>query len=682
MFLHDYKLEVGSRMEIAAASLESMVKNTDYVGMMRQANSLLITQGVVGVKILDGNQQPLIQKGDSLGFFLQQAITHDNEQIGSIQVTFSNAPIKDKIKALVMLGGFTLLIGVPLAAVLMWFVSGKQTKDILTLSLEVQKLGDIESENINLTGINRQDEIGYLARALAERNDTIRESKRLEQLLFHAINQSHDSIVITDSDARIEFVNPAFSRITGYSFSEAIGQNPSLLQSGKHPARFYEVMWKRLTKGKTWKGLITNKRKNGEEYHEEVTITPVIDDQKNIHHYVAMKRDVTQEIVLKRKLSRAEKMEAIGLMAGGVAHDLNNILSGITGYPELLLMDLAPDSKLRRPIEAIQESAKRAATVVDDLLTVARGVAAVREVHDLNSLIQEYLDSPEFNNLKSLYPNIIYRQQFDADHASISCSPVHIKKCLMNLVTNATEALSDEGMILISTQNQYTYRTAGDIKEGDYVVLTVQDTGPGIPETDLEHIFEPFYTKKVMGRSGSGLGLAIVWNTVTEHKAFIRVASNNSGTSFTLYFPLCHKKASRKKAASDIATLKGNGSILVVDDEEQQRDIASQMLTILGYSVNTVASGEEAVAYCRKTSVDLLILDMLMEPGINGLQTYQQIIKTNPSQKAIVASGFSESNNVIDAKTLGVGSFIKKPYSIEQLGVAVQKELRDQSKAV
>lgn len=679
LFLDDYEQEIESRMEIVATSLVFMVEQTDYLGMLTQANSLLITQGVVGVKILDVNKHPLIQKGNSRGFLLQQPILYNNEHIGTIEVTFSNTPIKDKVKALILLGGIITLIGVPLTAILMWFVSGRQLKDILTLSEEVQKIGDIESESINLTGMNRFDEIGNLARALAEKNNTIRESKKLEQLLYYAINQSHDSVVITDANAKIEYVNPAFSRITGYSYKEAIGQNPSVLQSGRHPAKFYEIMWQRLVKGKTWKGLIINKRKNGEEYQEEATITPVVDPKGITHHYVAMKRDVTQEVVLERKLARSEKMQAIGLMASGVAHDLNNILSGIVGYPELLLLQLSKDSKLREPIEAIHESGKRAATVVADLLTVARGAAAIREVHDLNSLVQQYLDSPESRKLKRLYPNVSHRQQFKARQASILCSSVHIKKCIMNLVINAAEAIIDDGMIRISTENQHLDGSCdfvGDLKKGDYVVLNVQDTGPGILENDLEHIFEPFYTKKVMGRSGTGLGLAVVWNTMQDHDGHVHVKSSKEGTCFQLYFPVIEKQIDVQAVSGKTKYLTGSGEqILIVDDEPQLHDLASQMLSILGYRVDSVCSGELAITFIKENPVDLLVIDMLMEPGMNGRQTFEEILKLYPDQKVIIASGFSESNDIKIMLKLGAKGFIKKPYLIEQLGQAVKRAL-------
>jgi PAS domain S-box-containing protein len=681
LFLSDYEQEIENRMEIAAFSLEAMIKRTDYMGMVNQANSLLVTKGVVGVRILDVNRHPLFQKGSTQGFFLRQPITHKREQIGVIQVTFTNGPIKEKVQSLYLLGLLIAGIGVPFAALLIWFISGRQLQDIVALSGEIHQLGNLDSENIELTGMERKDEIGHLARSLAERNDAIRESKKQEQLLYHAINQSHDSVVITNAAGTIEYVNPAFSRITGYARREAIGRNPRILQSGKHPRKFYEVMWETLTRGETWKGLIINKRKNGEEYQEEATITPVIDRFGNTHHFVALKRDVTQEVVLERKLTRAEKMQAIGLMAGGVAHDLNNILPGIISYPELLLHQLSEDSDLRKPLLAIHESGKRAAAVVADLLTVARGAAAEREVHDLNRMVREYLDSPECAKLKTLYPHISRQKNLDAKEPFISCSPVHIQKCLMNLMTNAAEAIGDQGMIRVRTGNRYLApEKEGEqgLAEGEYVVLTVEDNGPGISEIDLEHIFEPFYTRKMMGRSGSGLGLTVVWNTVQDHGGRVQVERSDGGTRFHLFFPAV--TGEDRRAAEDDASvnLLGNQEhLLVVDDEPQLRDIAAQILQGLNYRVDLVESGEQAVEFVKKQPVDLVLIDMHMEPGMNGRQTYEELVRRHPDQKAIIVSGFSESNDVKVALKLGAKRFLKKPYSIEQLGIAVKESLAD-----
>lgn len=386
--------------------------------------------------------------------------------------------------------------------------------------------------------------------------------------------------------------------------------------------------------------------------------------------------DITELKNTQDQLARAQKMEAIGLMAGGVAHDLNNILSGIVSYPELLLLQLPESSKLREPIEAIRESGERAATVVADLLTVARGVASIREPHDMHVLVQEYLHSPEYEKLKSLHPGVSCTECFEATDSIISCSPIHIKKTLMNLIANAMEAIKGEGEVQVLTSNLILERGADGLPEGRYVVMAVQDNGPGISDDDIKHIFEPFYSKKMMGRSGTGLGLTVVWNTVEDHSGQIRVESSGRGTRFTLFFPVSKEGVSRRESPQpeSVNTAKGE-HVLVVDDELLLRKVASQILLELGYEVSSVASGEEAIEFVKDNPVDLLIIDMLMEPGITGRKTYEQILKTYPQQKAIVASGFSESDDVKATLQLGARGFIKKPYSIDQLGHAVKDAL-------
>lgn len=391
------------------------------------------------------------------------------------------------------------------------------------------------------------------------------------------------------------------------------------------------------------------------------------------------KQSEEERIKLELQLQRAHKMESMGLMAGGVAHDLNNILSGIVGYPELILLTLPQDSDLRKPIEAIHEAGQRAATVVSDLLTVARGAATIREEHDINTLIEKYLSSPEYQKLKSLHPNVIFQQRSESTNSFVSCSPVHVQKCIMNLVTNGCEAITGAGTISLSTYNQYIdEKTTAEheIEVGEYVVLSVQDTGPGISKKDIDHIFEPFYTKKMMGKSGSGLGLAVVWNTMEDHGGKVFVDSNEKGTCFQLYF-LVNKggRVSRTDDEHGGKITGGDAHILVVDDEPQLRDIARWMLASFGYRVDVVNSGESAIEFVKKKPVDLLLIDMLMEPGITGRQTYEEITKLYPNQKAVIASGFAESEDVKATLQLGAGGFIKKPYSIDQLGRAVKETL-------
>ncbi len=381
-----------------------------------------------------------------------------------------------------------------------------------------------------------------------------------------------------------------------------------------------------------------------------------------------------------RKLLHAQKMEAIGTLAGGVAHDLNNILAGLVSYPDLLLMRLAEDSPLREPILTIKESGEKAATIVQDLLTMTRRGVAVKKVVNLNKIVSEYLKSPEYNRLKSFYHDAEVETHFEPNPLNILGSSVHLYKTVMNLVSNAAEALSERGEIIITTQNRYIDRPVkgyDDVQEGEYVVLTVSDNGTGISPEDIERIFEPFYTKKVMGRSGTGLGMAVVWGTVKDHKGYIDVESiEGEGTTFTLYFPVTRQETEKDMSSLSIKDYMGDKeSILVIDDIEEQRYVAKGMLQNLGYSVTTADSGEEAIDYLKTNSADLLVLDMIMDPGIDGLETYKRILELHPGQKAIIASGFSETERVKEAQRMGAGKYIIKPYTLEKIGVAVKEEL-------
>ena len=330
---------------------------------------------------------------------------------------------------------------------------------------------------------------------------------------------------------------------------------------------------------------------------------------------------------------------------------------------------------------AVKESGLRAAAVVADLLTVARGVASKKEMRDLNALVNEYLHSPEHQMMVTRYPHIECTTALVPSLPLVFCSDIHIKKCIMNLVNNAMEAMDGTGRIDISTCFELVdVQTAAQkkIRTGSFVVLRVSDNGQGISERDLERIFEPFYSKKVMGVSGTGLGLAVVWNSVADHNGAISVQSDPTGTHFSLYFPVSTGPGVEQAAPRDGGGESpwGRGEkVLVVDDEGMLRNLASSMLEKLGYKVEQVSSGEQAVEYLQKNPVDLLILDMIMLPGINGRETYEQIIAFAPGQKAIIVSGFAEGDDLRTVQSLGAKGFVKKPYSLEQLGQAVRKEL-------
>ncbi|MCP4022307.1 MAG: response regulator [Desulfobacteraceae bacterium] len=393
-----------------------------------------------------------------------------------------------------------------------------------------------------------------------------------------------------------------------------------------------------------------------------------------------LKKNEQEKADLEAKLFRLQKMEALGTLAGGVAHDLNNILSGISAYPELLLEDLPQDSPLRKPITIIKKSGTKAAAVVQDLLTLARRGVATMEIVNINDLVKNSIESPECESIMEYHPDVAVNIDLDTDLLNVKGSELHIGKTIMNLISNSAEAMPKGGNIFIKTRNRYIDMPLfkyDQITVGDYIVITVTDMGDGIAPEDVDHIFEPFYTKKKMGRSGSGLGMAVVWGTVKDHKGYIDVKSEpGKGTSFDLYFPATREAVPKEESDISLEDLKGNNErILVVDDVEEQRFVAVSILKRLGYQPESVESGEAAIAYLIEKKVDLIVLDMIMEPGLDGLETYEKILKTNPNQKAIIASGFAETERVRKVQHLGAAQYIKKPYTPLQIGKAVKKVL-------
>lgn len=472
----------------------------------------------------------------------------------------------------------------------------------------------------------------------------------------------------------------------GYPEEEALGQNISELVGPPDRLEEAHAFRRRIVSGGTLDVETVRRKKDGSGIDVSLRSAPVIVDNTQIGHFVIY-RDISsrkqaekERTRLEFQLQQSHKMEAIGTLAGGVAHDLNNILSGLVSYPELLLMQIPSDSSLRKPIQTIQQSGEKAAAVVEDLLTLARRGVAVTDVVDLNKIISQYLKSLEYERLKSFHSGVAVETRLETDILNVLGSPVHLSKTVMNLVSNAAEALPEGGTIVVSTENRYIDRPVGgyeDVVEGDYVVLTVTDTGVGISPEDIKKIFEPFYTKKKMGKSGTGLGMAVVWGTVKDHHGYIDVQSREGkGTTFTLCFPVTRMKQGKDDTLLSIEDYRGQGeSILIVDDVEQQRDIASGMLKELGYSVTSVSSGEEAVEYLKNNPADLLVLDMIMDPGIDGLETYRRIVKFRPGQKAIIASGFSETERIKEAQRLGAGAYVKKPFLSVRIGPAIRAEL-------
>ena len=382
---------------------------------------------------------------------------------------------------------------------------------------------------------------------------------------------------------------------------------------------------------------------------------------------------------LEDQLKQAEKLETIGRLTAGVAHDLNNILSGLVTYPEMLLMDLPKDNPWQRHLSLIRQSGRKAAAIVQDLLSLARQGVTEKEIVNLNQIVADYLASPEYGQLMSNHNHVRPEVHLAKTVLNVKGSAFHISKALMNLIHNACEATLVDGTVRITTQNRYLDQPIDAyerIEEGEYVVLSVADNGIGINPEDLPKIFEPFYTKKKLGRSGTGLGMTLIWSTVKDHGGFIDIQTDEGhGSTFDLYFPVTREVPDEMEKSFSLEECRGTERILVVDDIPEQRQIAALMLGKLGYDVKTVASGEAAIERLKNDKVDILVLDMIMDPGIDGCETYRRIVASHPGQKAIIASGFTESDRVKEAQRLGAGTYIKKPYSIEVISRAIRREL-------
>ncbi len=489
----------------------------------------------------------------------------------------------------------------------------------------------------------------------------------------------------TSLDGTILEISPSIEDISQYSQQELKGK--SFFDFYKDTNHRNEMIKRLIKTGHLKDHEIHLTNKDGNIHVCLVTASLLNNKEGKPEKFIGIFRDIsTQKKIekerkeLEERLNRSQKMETVGLLAGGVAHDLNNILSGIVTYPELLAMNLDKDDPLKKSLGIIQSSGYRAAEIVQDLLTLSRRGVIIREVLNLNDLISNFLLTPEYKKILSFHPNIIVEKQIDAAAPFLKGSSIHLQKTLMNLISNAAEAQPDGGIIHIKTQNRLLnnpIKGYDHVEAGNYVVLSVRDNGMGIDPEDLKRIFEPFFTKKVMGRSGTGLGMSVVWGTVQDHEGYIDIISNaDKGTTFDLYFPITLDETSTREEPFSLDACKGNGEkILIIDDVAAQRQIAGVTMEKLGYKTICVSSGEEAVKYLKENDADLLLLDMIMEPGIDGLETYKQILDLNPDQKAIIVSGYSQTRQVKETLRLGAGCYIKKPYTIEKIGIAVKTEL-------
>ncbi|OPY86086.1 MAG: Blue-light-activated protein [Smithella sp. PtaU1.Bin162] len=508
---------------------------------------------------------------------------------------------------------------------------------------------------------------------LMDITDRRRVEEELKRLSI-AIEQADEDVVITDPEGVIQYVNPAFEKITGYSRTEAIGRTPRILKSGIHQPDFYRELWNTIKGGHIWKGTVTNRRKDGKLIEEDATISPLLSSAGTLTGYVALKRDVTNARKIEVQLRQSQKMEAIGVLAGGIAHDFNNILGAMMGYAELAFFKTS-DKKINPYLEQILKSCDRARDLVKQILTFSRQREQEKKFVSVTPIVKEALKL-----LRSSLPATIeIIQTYEVQRDVIICDPTHIHQVLMNLCTNALHAMREQGGVLkiflqeqeFATDNMYNL----DLKKGAYLQLIVSDTGTGIDPDIIDKIFDPFFTTKQLGE-GTGLGLSVVYGIVKDAGGVISVESEpGKGTKFTIYLPLIDSNK-RTDEQKDLSVPHGNGCILYVDDEESIAALGREMLTPLGYEVIVCVSSSDALNIFRNDPqrFDLIITDMTM-PNMTGIALAKEMIKIRPEIPIILSTGFSEQITEEESGRNGIREFLMKPVSLPALAQAVKRAM-------
>jgi len=511
-------------------------------------------------------------------------------------------------------------------------------------------------------------------RDITERKQADAERKRL----MAAVEQSGEVIFMTDAKGIIRYVNPAFERTTGYSRKEVEGRTPNILKSGEQDAQFYHNLWETISSGRIWAGLMVNRRKDGTFYTEESTISPVRDPSGRIVNYVAVKRDITSHLRLAAQFHQAQKMEAVGMLAGGVAHDYNNMLSVIIGYAELALFKVDEAQPLYSDLQEIIKAAKRSADITRQLLTFARKQTIIPVVLDINQAVESM-----FKMLRRLIGediDLIWRP--DASPCTVKMDPVQVDQILANLCVNARDSITDIGKVTIETGNavfddQYCSDHFGFIK-GEYAMLAISDNGCGMDKETLDQIFEPFFTSKGVGR-GTGLGLSMVHGIVKQNNGFINVYSEpGKGSTFRIYLP-------RDAGQSSFVNLQGKAgqcplghgeTVLVVEDEPELLDLDKKILEKLEYRVLTAGTPAEAIRLAEEQAgkIQLLITDIIM-PDMNGRVLAERLHTLCPDLKIMFMSGYT-ANMIAHQGVLDEGvNFIQKPFAMHDLAVKVRESL-------
>lgn len=524
-----------------------------------------------------------------------------------------------------------------------------------------------------------------LSKELTERKKAVRAHREVGEQLRATLESTADGILVVNDSGAVINANLRFAEMwripkelmDSHDDEKLIGH---VLEQLSDPEAFLSKVKELYQSDREDLDMLYFK---DDRVFERFSCPLVVDEQ--IKGRVWSFRDITarveaeiQEKELHDKLKRAEKMESLGILAGGVAHDLNNMLGPVVGYSDMILEEVGPDCKIGRQVKKIGSSAQSAADIIQDLLTLARRGRYEMTSTSINSVVETYLDSSSFARLIQTHPKVKFNLDLDDAISNINGSAPHLGKVILNFIVNAFDAMPGGGELTIATYQQYLEKLPSgysEIEHCQYVALSVKDTGVGIDPYNIDKIFEPYYSKKQMGSSGTGLGLAIVYGVVKDHNAYYDVSSEvGKGTEFTVYFPAT-TVVEFDEPEEVTAVIKGSEKILVVDDAVEQRELARDLLSSLGYRVQTAIHGHDALDKCKGESYDLILMDMIMEKGFDGLDAYRNILQKNPRQKALVVTGYSATDRVQEMIRLGAGSAIRKPYSRQIIGQAIREEL-------
>lgn len=517
---------------------------------------------------------------------------------------------------------------------------------------------------------------------MVERDHELEQERQKLRLQHSALQAAANAIVITDREGKIEWVNEAFTRLTGYGAEEALGNFMDLVRSGLHDDSFYRQMWKTVLAGKAWQGTLTNKRKDGTVYHEEMTITPVRNPAGEISHFIAIKQDITERRRLEQQFLRAQRMQSIGLLAGGIAHDLNNVLAPVLMAIPLLRKDLTPAQRAQ-VIDTLESSVRRGATIVQQVLTFARGVEVQRTLVQARHLIREVARIAE-----ETFPRTIsIHTQVPSDLWLLEADPTQIHQVLLNLVVNARDAMPEGGRLEISASNLELMEPLAvldfELLPGRYIFLSVSDNGTGIAPEVLDRIFEPFFTTKAVGK-GTGLGLSTVMGIVKSHDGLVEVKSDrNAGSTFSVYLPAAPKSAAGKPDAPAAPPAQGHGhgqDVLVVDDEPAILHLIQTTLESRNYRAIIARDGVEGLARLAEhgNTLRAVITDLMM-PRMGGLEFIKSLRQDNPGLPVIAITGLmqmpGEPDRTAELRAAGVTGFLSKPFQSEDLLSLLDKAL-------